>query len=195
MNNHENSNITLGIPYIKKELQELNFNLEDDYILASIDVVNMFTNISTSKALNIIKHKVEEDAMFYSRTGIEAGNFLKLVHILLNNSYFKYGENFYRQKQGIPMGSGISPVVADLVMLDLEIEMRKLENIYRLKFYRRFRDDGFIVWKGSKGQLLEFLEDINSLDEEEKFKFTLEIEKAGCLPFLDAKISREGNKI
>lgn len=80
-------------------------------------------------------------------------------------------------------------------MLDLEVKMRELGGMKLVKLYRRFRDDSIIVWSGSKGELNEFIEDLNELDEEGKLKFTIEFEKEGKLSFLDANIEIKDSKL
>lgn len=93
------------------------------------------------------------------------------------------------------MGSGISPVVADLVMLEFEEEIWKLERSKLLVWYRRYRDDSILAWSGSRGELSEFLEDVNSLDDEGRMKFTLEIEGDNGIAFLDSQISIQDDKL
>ena len=38
----------------------------------------------------------------------------------MNSTYFKFNGKFYKQKFGTPIGSVISPVLAEMVMEDLE---------------------------------------------------------------------------
>lgn len=189
----KDSDITLGIIKLKEEMVNANIDCIEECSLASIDVVNMFTNISTQKAYSIIEEIVLNDINFKDKCEISKDCFMDLVKVLLQNSYFHYKGEFYRQRQGIPMGSGISPVVSDLVMLELEKQMWKLDGAKKLTFYKRYRDDSILLWKGSKGELQEFVEDLDSLDPERNLRFTWEWEKDGCLPFLDALISiKEG---
>lgn len=193
--NWKNSHITRGIWELKKEQRSLELELQDDYVLASIDVINMFSNVSTDKAMEIIKNLVDKETGFETRSGMEKSDFLELLSILLNNSYFIYEGEFYRQVNGLPMGSGISPVIADLVMLDLEIKMMELDRASDLAFYRRFRDDSFIIWRGGIGKLLEFIEDINDLDVHQRLKFTAELGNEEGIAFLDAKIKIADKKL
>lgn len=91
------------------------------------------------------------------------------------------------------MGSGLSPIVADLVMMDVEENMSQLDNFKNVQFYRRYRDDGCILWKGNKGSLEEFVEDLNTLDKD--IKFTVELEKEEKLPYLDTLLIKEEKEI
>lgn len=193
--NWKNSNITLGITQMKEELEQKNLLFSEKSKLASIDVVSMFNNITVDKAFEIISGLVEKDSEFKQNCELDKEDFLELTYLALSNSYFKFENTFYKQVNGIPMGSGISPVVADLVMLDLEEKMSGLTGFKYLEWYRRFRDDGFIIWKGSRGEMEEFVEDLNDLDESGKIKFTMEFEKDGKLPFLDAQVTLQEGRV
>jgi len=41
-------------------------------------------------------------------------------NILLNTTYFKYNEVFYRQKHSCAMGSPVSPIMVNLYMEEVE---------------------------------------------------------------------------
>ena len=45
---------------------------------------------------------------------------MRLSDFVLNNNYFKYDVDYYRQIFGCAMGSPISPVLEDLVMEEIE---------------------------------------------------------------------------
>lgn len=91
------------------------------------------------------------------------------------------------------MGSALSPVVADIIMINLEVVMAKLESFKKVDLYKRYRDDYCVVWGGNRGEAQEFLEDLNTLDD--NIKFTMELEVDNKLPFLDALLKREDSGI
>ena len=47
---------------------------------------------------------------------------LNSVEIIMSNNFFQFDNEFYQQIYGLAMGSPISPVFADMVMIDLERE-------------------------------------------------------------------------
>ena len=57
-------------------------------------------------------------------TKFKQKDFLQLVEFLLNNTFFKFDNQFYQQVIGSPMGSKISLILANIVMGDLKIEVR-----------------------------------------------------------------------
>ena len=76
----------------------------------------------------IIKKTVPDDCIMVSkrwdkiklRTRLSKKEFLKGIDFIMNSTYFKFNGKFYKQKFGTPIGSVISPVLAEMVMEDLE---------------------------------------------------------------------------
>lgn len=59
---------------------------------------------------------------------------------MLKSIYFKFDNITYKQNFGTPMGTPLSPVIADLVLQDLETEvLRTLD--FRIPFFLRYVDD------------------------------------------------------
>ena len=76
-------------------------------------------------------------------TTIQKDGFLKAVKLVLESTFFVYRGQFYQQTFGVPMGSPLSPVIANVAMERLEHEcMRLLEiNHVPIQYYRRYVDD------------------------------------------------------
>lgn len=106
-----------------------------------------------------------------------------LQHCLLN-IFFQYNGKFFMQNKGLAMGSPLSPVLANLFMSKLEVELKQLEDFPRI--WWRYVDDVFAVVKRSK--IDDVLKMINS--QYDSIKFTSEVEVDKSLAFLDLKISR-----
>ncbi|OXA36910.1 uncharacterized protein LOC110862803 [Folsomia candida] len=105
-----------------------------------------------------------------------------LIELCLKCSYFKFRDKIYQQKDGIPMGSPISPVFADLFMESLEDTI--LPNPF-IHFWKRYVDDTFTIIKGRKCQ--EILKKLNSFHY--NIKFTTELEDDGKINFLDVRLN------
>jgi uncharacterized protein (UPF0335 family) len=61
-------------------------------------------------------------------------------------------------------------------------------SIHKPTFWKRFRDDIFLVWDFGDSELNAFLNHLNK--QEPKIQFTMELEKENQLPFLDLLIKR-----
>jgi len=53
-------------------------------------------------------------------TSLPKNEFLNAVKLVLNSTYFKFNNKIYRQTYGASMGSPLFPIVADLVLQNLE---------------------------------------------------------------------------
>ena len=110
-------------------------------------------------------------------------DFHKFLEISVKNSYFIFNSELYEQIDGVAMGSPLGPILANIFMCHLEEKIFNNNNLaYKPKFYRRFVDDTFAVFENTNQAEL-FLTFINNLHK--NIKFTVEIEKDNCLPFLD----------
>jgi hypothetical protein len=107
----------------------------------------------------------------------------------MDSTYFRFDNKFYKQKFGTPMGSPLSPIIADLVMQDLEA--KALERIeIRLPFYFRYVDD---IVMAVPNDLIDFtLTTFNSFHP--RMQFTLE--RGGeKIDFLDVTIIKNNNRL
>ncbi|XP_071441730.1 conserved oligomeric Golgi complex subunit 3-like [Hetaerina americana] len=93
----------------------------------------------------------------------------------------------HRHGQGVPMGSPLSPAIANFFMEDFEEKALRTAKL-RPRYFFRYVDDTFIVWPHGPAALNEFLEHMNSVHP--NIRFTMEKEDNGQLPFLDILIKK-----
>ena len=55
---------------------------------------------------------------------------MRAVQFVLDSTYFTFDNIIYKQNFGAPMGSPLSPIIADVVMQDLENEVLSLISMY-----------------------------------------------------------------
>ena len=82
-----------------------------------------------------------------------------LIFLCTKNVHFTFNNNIYKQTDRVAMGSPIGPVLADIIMVELENTMvPRLSNHFH--FWRRHVDDTFTF---VKEELITFvLEELNS---------------------------------
>jgi len=104
-----------------------------------------------------------------------------------DSTFFIFDNRMYRQKFGTPMGSPLSPIIADLVME--YIEERALEGLEtEVSFYYRYVDD--IIMAVPQHLINKIVNVFNS--QHNRLKFTLEI-GGNELNFLDITIIKKGS--
>ncbi|XP_046737536.1 uncharacterized protein LOC124406224 [Diprion similis] len=109
--------------------------LPSNYILVSLDVVSLFTNVPLDLVINAIKKRWDN---LKSSIPVPLDQMLTALNICFDASIFKFNDTIYSQTFGLPMGSPLSPILADIVMDDLEsCCIKKLP--FTLPFYYRYR--------------------------------------------------------
>lgn len=162
-----------------------NVRLPDGYVLVSLDVISLFTKIPKELvylALDKNWFKIKK------HTTLPKNEFIRGIKMIMENCTFSFNGTIYEQIFGSPMGSPVSPVLADLVMEMLEDEVLKKLN-FRLPFYSRYVDDSSTACPLNKTDELRRI--FNSYNE--NLQFTIEVEKDDKIPFLDCMLHRQKN--
>lgn len=148
-------------------LEKLSIPSAGELWLVTGDVSSMYTNIPTNeKTYKIISYIVDEyldllpqDSLILERT----------LAFIMNNNYFKFNDKYYRQVNGIAMGTACAPTFANIFMY--YIESSYFENVYSSGlyntplYYGRYIDDIFFIFNGSKTELDLFLQDFDNFRE------------------------------
>ena len=164
-----------------------NINIPDNYILISLDVISLYTNIPINLTKNILTKKWEKIKQY---TDLPLNEFLNAVELTLNSTYFVHNENFFKQIEGCAMGASISSVIAQLVLEDLEETVLKTLN-FELPFFFRYVDD--CITAIPPNQYNSILKEFNSYHP--KLQFTIEKETENKINFLDLTLHHQKNKI
>jgi hypothetical protein len=77
------------------------------------------------------------------------------------------------KKDGVAMGSPLSPVIANFFMEDFEKKATEQVTHKPLCWFR-YVDDTFVIWPHGQEKLIKFLNHLNRLHN--KTQFTMEIE-------------------
>ncbi|KXJ77879.1 hypothetical protein RP20_CCG006257 [Aedes albopictus] len=164
--------------------------ISEDEVMFSLDVTSLYTNVPVDYAIECINRRWNE---VEAHTPIDQNSFVAAVKLVLGSTFFVHRGVFYKQNFGVPMGSPLSPVVANLVMERLEQEsICKLEEKQTpMKIYRRYVDDCFCVAK--RNYIDTIVATFNEFHE--KLKFTVENEEDNKLKFLDMTLQRRDGVI
>jgi len=153
--------------------------ISESDVLISLDVVSLFTNVPLELAINGVSERWNH---IQNNTHIPKNEFLTAVKFVLTPTYFLFNKIIYKQTYGTPMGSPLSPIIADFVMQDLEKSC--LNSINCQIIYHRFVDDIIMAAPCNKIDLI-----FNTFNEyHDRLKFTIEHECERSISFLDLRL-------
>jgi dTDP-4-amino-4,6-dideoxygalactose transaminase len=176
-----------NVYHLKQQVEVL--NIDEDEEMVSYDVVGLFPSVPRKKVIEIIKERLLNDPTLGSRTELTVDDITDLLSFVLDATAFRFNNECYEQLTGVPMGSPISVVVAEILMEEVEAEA--LSKPDHPTWYGRFVDD--IVAKMHKDNTEKFHQNLNAICPE--IQFTVEKSREGTLPFLDGEIVRNGSQL
>ena len=99
---------------------------------------------------------------------------------------FSCNNKLYKQIDGVSMGASLGPVLANIIMTQLEkIMVSHLINSGLIKFYIRYVDDTLLL---AKDDIDNIVQQFNAFDD--NLKFTIDKFTDNNVHFLDIKIDR-----
>ena len=162
-----------------KKIKHLSINPEEE-TLVSFDVIALFTSIPVLIALHVINSKISTCTNFTNVCKIPTVKFIKHLEFTLTNCILCFNKIFYKQLQGVAMGSSVSHVIANIYMEYFE-SLAIPSSPTLIKWWFRYVDDVHSLSR--KDQVNKLQEYLNSIDPH--IKFTIELPGADGIPFLD----------
>lgn len=128
--------------------------------------------------------------MIGDRIAVPLNKFIKAIEFVLDSTFFGFNNVVYKQTFGTPMESPLSPILADLVMQDVEeVALGRLPS--RPLIYYRYVDDSLLI---STTEDLQSIHDtFNSMHD--RLRFTLEHGENGQISFLNIRIIIEDESL
>ena len=166
-------------------VKHLNSSSDPNYsYYCSLDVKSLYTSCDMRLAAKTVLDKLQEDPTILP-DNITVDAVYTLLNFSLDNSYFQYNDQFYKQTTGGPMGSPLTVALAEIRVT--ETEQLALETSSQPpKHYRHFVDDGFGHFMNQQ-HANEFLRHINGLTND--LQYTIEHPTPdGSIPYLDVLI-------
>jgi hypothetical protein len=162
----------------------------DNARLVSFDVTNLFTSVPVQESL-LLAGKILDDTQFQEPSVRE--ELKTLLKACTDQNFFKFNGSTYIQKDGLAMGSPLSPLLAEIFMDNFERQLIENSNFKKnIKYWFRYVDDILCLWEGSLRQLETFHSNLNKTHK--NIHFTKEIEVNNQLNYLDLSIAIQENK-
>ena len=145
----------------------------------------MFPNIPLELVKKVVSNRWIK---VKSHTKLDQKEFLKGLDFIMNSTKFKFNGEFYKQKFGTPIGSVISPMLAEIVMEDLERTVFERLGFF-VPFYFRYVDNTLLCVPLDKLQTVT--DAFNGYHP--RIQFTHEMERNNRISFLDLEIIKLDN--
>ena len=159
-------------------------------IMASLDVESLFTNIPLDETIDILTKKVFKNKRKVS--GISRRDFKRLLEISTKGTVFFFNDHYYKQRDGVAMGSPLGPALANAFLAHHEtVWLEECPLSFAPIFFARYVDDIFVLIRSSD-HIVKLAEYFSS--QHPNIKFTYELENDNTLPFLDVNVFRDAGK-
>ena len=161
-----------------------NVSLSEEEELVSFDVTSLYTNVPVLEAIHTCSDLLYNGS--HTLPPVDKQTFITLTKIASCNVVMSTQDGFYRQIDGLAMGSPPAPHLANGWMSQFDQTIKD-----KSKLYARYMDD--IICDKNKNSIDETLVRINDLHP--SLKFTIEKESNCEIPFLDMKIKNTNGRL
>ncbi|KAK3109108.1 hypothetical protein FSP39_023246 [Pinctada imbricata] len=158
-----------------------------EVLFVTYDITSMYTNMEFDELITAVKEAYQNaDKPVADIPYPKVSDFVFLIKTILENNYFEFNGKYYKQTIGCAMGSTVSPEVSDIRMYQItHMIMNQFEHANKVLFHGRYRDDGFMIFNGTRDEILKFFEIGNSCHRYLKFTYEISGETAN---FLDTTV-------
>lgn len=98
-----------------------NIQLEEEEILVSFDVTSLFPNVPIEETMDFLHVWLKSNKL----SGVLVESLMKLTKHCVNNCFFLFNGEIFKQIEGLSMGSPLSPFLANLFLSYMETELAK----------------------------------------------------------------------
>ena len=164
--------------------------LEDGCNYISFDVESLFTNFTIKRTIDIILKRIYINKVI--STNLKKHSMKKLLLDTCTKTAFTFNGVIYEQRDGACIGYSLGPLLANVIMTDLEEKVIKpLINDNTIKFYARYVDDTLFVIKREDFCRIQNL--LINLDP--NLHFTVDLFLNEVTHFVDLELSSDGISI
>jgi hypothetical protein len=168
-------------------------------VCESFDIKSLYTNVPLKEVIDDVAEAVYDDkavSVFSSKLNTKKSqpqqqNMKKQVFKSFlskcSKSIFLYNGKVYQQIDGLSMGSPLAPILANWFVAMVENKILEDPNIPQPKFYRRYVDDIFAIFR-CEADRDNFFNHLNKAHENLKFTMENMDTSSKSLPFLDVNI-------
>lgn len=164
--------------------------LDSNLYMGSLDVEALFTNLPLTETIDITISRLFENNELVCN--LNQTEFRQLLEMATYEPWFIFNNTYFKQTDGVAMGSPLGPSLANIFMSHHEKTwLQNCPDDFKPVYYRRYVDDIFVLFK-SPEHLGQFKNYFNTCHLH--MKFTSEDERDDQMPFLDFLFMRKEGK-
>jgi len=134
------------------QIEEVRTDWDDVWIVTG-DVVAFYTNIDATECAKVVSGGWQR---YMPNSKIHARHLRQMITFIMENNYFRFQNQTWKQLDGLAMGTAAAPVLANIYAGYLERHNRIPFQPGVLK-YMRYIDDVLMLFKGTEKDLTEFI--------------------------------------
>ena len=133
-----------------EELQSFDSKL----VMASFDIESLFTNIPLQETIDLYVENLFQDRA--NVDNLPKDSFRELLTRTMSESLILFDQEFYKQQNGVAMGSPLGPTLANFFLCYHEkIWLENCPSEFKPVIYRRYVDETFLLFR-SKHHIEKF---------------------------------------
>lgn len=145
-----------------------NKQIHKNCFLVTGDITSLYTNMNINRTIAVLKRALRTNP----QPGRPDDEIITLLELIMKNNDFHFNNEIFLQIFGTAMGKTFAPNLANLYLLDFDRQARTGFRIQPSLFYR-FLDDIFFIWTGTRQELFEFEQFLNSIIPNIKVNLTI----------------------
>ena len=166
------------------------FNYDHNLYMASLDVESLFFNIPLEETIKNCVNDLFSNNIYSGK--LSRKDLYDLLKLATTESSFIFDNKFYKQIDGVAMGSPLGLTLVNGFLYHYEkIWLNKCSSQFKPVVFRRYVNDIFVLFK-SKEHLKLFVNYMNS--KHKNIKLTFETEDSNNFSFLDVKITSKNKR-
>ena len=170
-----------------KTFRDFNFPGQNKLIF-TMDITSLYTVIPNHEGLLALKYFFDQRANKEPSTE----TLIRLAELVLTLNCFSFSDNYYKQINGVAMGTKMGPSYANLFVGFIEQQFFDKFDGTKPELYRRYIDDCFGATSCSRQELDYFITSVNSFHP--ALKYTWVVSECS-IAFLDINVSIIGNRL
>jgi len=120
-------------------------SINNNELMMSFDIESLYPNVPVNEAIELTVELIYEKNKTLKFTKIMRNELFILFNLAVRNLHFRFYQSYFRQTNGVAMGSSLSPILADIFVCKLEEQHIINNQEFKIKKSIRYISDVFAI--------------------------------------------------